>query len=455
MSDASPVPARPRRKQAIVLVHGMGEQMPMETLRGFVQTMWVEHPTIKARRDTDPGNRNPVWWKPDPRVGSYELAGITTRGIIEGDGPEGPRTDFYEFYWADITAANTLDQLRDWFMSVMIRRPSQVPDDVKVAWYVLWGLTLAAALFALAYAADAAGVWEAPSWWGGAAAAVLLVYGVVQALMLQTFGDVARYVRAKPPNISARRDIRERGLALLRQLSACGEYDRIVLVGHSLGSIVAYDLLKLFWSEREAARTMVRGDAVHRAWEDVATASTHVGRDPATFRAAQHRAFEAMSAVPDPGQAWLISDFVTVGSPLAHASFLLARDKDAFHQGVCERRFPICPPFLEDPAQKTFLFELGGGRWRAHHGAVFGAVRWTNVCDPATAIVFGDFVSGRVQPLFGEGVSDRVVKVRASWIPRRFFTHTSYWTAVGADAPQLPVLRDALDLSWSPRRPSP
>lgn len=27
-------------KQAIILVHGMGEQTPMETLRGFVKTVW-------------------------------------------------------------------------------------------------------------------------------------------------------------------------------------------------------------------------------------------------------------------------------------------------------------------------------------------------------------------------------------------------------------------------------
>lgn len=31
-------------KQAVVLVHGMDGQMPMETLRGFVETLWCPDP---------------------------------------------------------------------------------------------------------------------------------------------------------------------------------------------------------------------------------------------------------------------------------------------------------------------------------------------------------------------------------------------------------------------------
>ena len=34
-----------RKKIAVVVTHGMGEQIPMETLRGFVEAAWV--------RDTD------------------------------------------------------------------------------------------------------------------------------------------------------------------------------------------------------------------------------------------------------------------------------------------------------------------------------------------------------------------------------------------------------------------
>ncbi|TIP96430.1 MAG: hypothetical protein E5X57_38255, partial [Mesorhizobium sp.] len=37
-----PAPGKASRKlsQAVVIVHGMGEQRPMDTLRGFVQAVW-------------------------------------------------------------------------------------------------------------------------------------------------------------------------------------------------------------------------------------------------------------------------------------------------------------------------------------------------------------------------------------------------------------------------------
>ena len=60
-------------KQAVLLIHGIGEQRPMDTLRGFVRTMWmtdasVQHPHAK------PG----VFSKPDDVSGNYELRRLTT-----------------------------------------------------------------------------------------------------------------------------------------------------------------------------------------------------------------------------------------------------------------------------------------------------------------------------------------------------------------------------------------
>ena len=47
-----------------------------------------------------------VWSKPDARTGSLELRRITTRESIASapEFPAGVRTDFYELYWADLTA---------------------------------------------------------------------------------------------------------------------------------------------------------------------------------------------------------------------------------------------------------------------------------------------------------------------------------------------------------------
>src|SRR5262249_17161164 len=69
-----------------------------------------------------------------------------------------------------------------------------------------------------------------------------------------SFGRVVRYTRADPDNIAARQAVRERGLKLLNSLHEGDYYKRIVIVSHSLGTMLAYDLLSYFWSQREASR---------------------------------------------------------------------------------------------------------------------------------------------------------------------------------------------------------
>ena len=34
-------------KQAVLHIHGIGEQRPMDTLRGFVDTVWTSHTDIQ------------------------------------------------------------------------------------------------------------------------------------------------------------------------------------------------------------------------------------------------------------------------------------------------------------------------------------------------------------------------------------------------------------------------
>ena len=76
-------------KQAVLLIHGIGEQRPMDNLRDFVTTVWasdnkVHHRFAKPR----------VFSKPDEISGSFELRRLTTTSDRNG-----VLTDFYEFYW--------------------------------------------------------------------------------------------------------------------------------------------------------------------------------------------------------------------------------------------------------------------------------------------------------------------------------------------------------------------
>ncbi|MGJ4858276.1 hypothetical protein AB4037_05765 [Labrys sp. KB_33_2] len=446
----------PGRKSAVILTHGMGEQMPMATLRGFAEAVWVHNPDIDGRRrDDPPKGGNPVWWKPDTRNASYELYRITTRSGGHHEGSDAPRVDFFEFYWADLTTSTTTAQLRDWFMSLLLRRPGRVPSDVRGIWLALWIATIGVigllSLQGLAQILD----WKLDSWVKG----LLWVFTALSAIFIgfavAYFGDVAHYIRAKPANIQARREIRKRGLELLQTLSRSGEYDRIILVGHSLGSVIAYDLVRLLWAEEYAARTFAPAGrvadalaAVRKAGEDLNAKPSDAGLLDA-YQIAQKGLFAGLrEAHSDPRKRWLISDLVTLGCPLTHAEFLIARDLEALKQDVEARRLPSAPPATEASGDYAYpVPDPTAAAMRLHHAAPFSLVRWTNIYDPGKLALFGDIISGPVRGNFGTGVRDVAVRISGR-VPLigRIFTHTRYWDEDKGAAQSLVALRQALKL---------
>ena len=104
-----------RSKQAVVVIHGIGEQRPLETLRSFVETVYQrdlslteDHP---GHRVNDPalGLGHRVCLGPDQATGSVELRRITTPTNRAGVG-----TDFFEFYWADIMQGTPAELVTAW-----------------------------------------------------------------------------------------------------------------------------------------------------------------------------------------------------------------------------------------------------------------------------------------------------------------------------------------------------
>ncbi len=125
--------AAQRAMQAVLVIHGMGEQIPMDTLKSFVNAVWRKDDVITANALPDPTE---VWSKPDDRTGSLELRRITTRESIASppEFPAGVRTDFYELYWADLTAGATWDSLKAWVSGLLFRPLRSVPPNVRLAW---------------------------------------------------------------------------------------------------------------------------------------------------------------------------------------------------------------------------------------------------------------------------------------------------------------------------------
>jgi hypothetical protein len=488
-ASASHTPAPHADMQAVVVIHGMGEQRPMDTIKAFVRAVWETDAVITANGLPHPSQ---VWSKPDLRTGSLELRRITTReSIASAQFPGGVRTDFYELYWADLTAGSTWDQFTGWVRGLLFRPLSRVPPDVRLAWVALWTASL------LVVAIAGLSVMSAENWeklglfwladWHGLLALVAAGFGFwLHKIATSYFGRVVRYTRADPDNIASRRDVRERGLKLLNALHEGGYYKRIVIVSHSLGTILAHDLLSYFWAQREAARKIdvaspefdalcgleVAAAAVDRA--PVSTALKEYYRAQRDLRLAlARRPLQATTVAANPAppdSRWLISDFVTLGSPLTHAEFLIASSRDDLARRKFERELPQSPPMREDldpkvialaqttkklpvanPSEVSRLisFPLPSTPhiWELHHAAPFAVVRWTNIYDPASFVYRGDIIGGPLADVFGPAVVD--VNLRTLRGGSRSFTHTKYWELDG-EPKHIEALRKAVNLLDEP-----
>jgi hypothetical protein len=497
MNDGQPQPAAAARlpvanfpKQAIVVIHGMGEQMPMDTIKGFVRAAWE---TVTGLATDKLPNPTEVWSKPDGRTGSLELRRITTRQTIPTQTfADGVRSDFYEMYWADLSGGSTWNQVQDWIGGLLLRNPfTRVPRDVFLAWVVLWLIALTVIILSIAAALPetasigSVNFWDYPplrwlhGYKGWQLGVVVAALGwVATSFIVPYFGRVVRYTRAKPDNIAARKNIRERGLALLSELHD-KEYARIIVVGHSLGSILAYDLISYFWAQHQGARIVASGTPEFDALREIemALADPTWPAQPAleAFRAAQTKFAHLLRIRPKPvGKAidtrWLITDLITLGSPLAHAEFLMAASKQDLEKRQQDREYPMSPPlrelldpnylqaardagFPEGTPAKLLAFPFGGNEWQLHHAAPYAAVRWTNIYDPAFLVVFGDLISGPLAPVFGDGIIDRNLRALRrcqSWS----FTHTKYWSLprnTKRVLVRITELRNALDLGGQRR----
>ena len=531
------------RKQAVLVVHGMGEQRPMQTLRALAETLSDDRKTFII---------------PDQATGSAELARIRVSGRPLSENLREPATDFYELFYADLLGGGTFAQLRGWVIGLMLRWPHQVPREVWKIWVFLWAVVLGTLAWlgpflagnplddlkkflasakgnptnwqvallviiagllcvwmsqlalkhvnnantkpninrslptfwtflapafvsvSLAYVAFrylpwaeltlpasvacASGIYLEcgfDTFWGLLSAkwfqilAAALVWVAVSRFGVPYFGDVARYVGASNESIQGRQAIRERGLKLLTELhdrranlggaeTRKPEYERILIIAHSLGTIVAYDVMRIYWAKHNINNFGKVPAAALKAMQDMA--ETHTYDKIQTDE--QHNALVGLQnsvhlAMRGEENAWRISDFITMGSPLARADFLMARDWPRFQKNIVERQYPTCPPVL-DKKGFTYDNQKAGGPV-PHHAAMFCATRWLAIYDPIRKLIFGgDFIGGPVKSLFGHGISQLAVKItRPGLLFPNIVTHTNYWqqnvkTKLFATQSQLP-----------------
>ena len=160
----------------------------------------------------------------------------------------------------------------------------------------------------------------------------------------------------------------------------------------------------------------------------------------------------------DKNNNWLISDFITLGSPLTYADILVFDDKQEFIKRKFDREYPTSPPV---PESGHWYFTIKGRKY-LHHGAVFSSVRWTNIFMPHRYFIKGDFISGPVSRNFSYQKLD-LAKLKIEPPANLFkspikeisldyqqvksgFTHSDYWTESDISNLHIDELRKALSL---------
>ncbi|HEX6301498.1 MAG TPA: hypothetical protein VF148_13620 [Acidimicrobiia bacterium] len=455
-------------RQAIVIVHGMGEQKPQDQIRRFVDTAF---PLVKGER---------VYVsRPDNVADSYEARRYLAPRQVDDDGEEiYAQTELYELHWAHLMQGNRLDDLWPTFRRVLLQRPTRVPNGLRVLWVILWLLIIGAAV----------AVWfnrgrfnfETIQWTdvlavvlGTGIAASALTYGLTRFVprwLKSSFVDVVRYLDTSPRSYAERASIRRHAVDILKGLTESGRYDRIIVVAHSLGAFIAHDAIAYYWSQVNHLHTGWPEKGVPRpvapdGLDDLEAAAKAIRgisspKDISDelmdeFRTAQRKLWQG---IRHQGNPWRITDLVTVGTPMYMADQIATIGKPRLKESIAKLEVAICPP-AENPrlpgtiGQQTLYTYVNRGRRVLFHAAPFAVTRWTNMWFPARLGFFGDWFGGPLARLYGFGVRDIPLPQKSfgMWIPGA--AHSVYFKygedrTPGSVAQQIADAMDLASTEW-------
>ncbi|MDR1698294.1 MAG: hypothetical protein LBR75_00505 [Prevotellaceae bacterium] len=448
-------------RQAVVLIHGIGEQRPIETLRGFVEGIAKQsHKNKQAKEE-----KTIFWDKPDPVSGNYE----TRRMTMESDrGQDRPKTDFYEFYWAHNMRNTKFSHFKDWLFRIIFRRYKNVSKRLRFIYLLIWFLLLTLlaviAVYGISWVVKTIHILSS----GLIGFVIAAIFGIISYYLITYLGDAGRYLDPSPDNIAERQAIREDGMKLLKNLHKPGKYDRIIIIGHSLGSVIGYDLVKLLWNEYYKSfdegiyahshrkkfddkqvycseKVRKKLDEKHKELDEKNGETLNKYKEALNeYQEAQTKSYQYLQAI---GNKWLITDLLTIGSPLTHAGYLFVHEKNGLFEKLKEQgEYPTCPPTIQkkkpsdsgsyrDNIDKSKAFRIDSFDYplRAkhfNHSSPFAVTKWTNIYYQS------DFIGGPLRDVFGSGIKDIEKEIvrnkdkkekKKKHIWRYITSHVLYW----------------------------
>ncbi|MBW4643910.1 MAG: hypothetical protein KME23_13120 [Goleter apudmare HA4340-LM2] len=383
----------PQGRTAFLLIHGIGEQSPFETLDYFAQNfvryfeqqkvhIQLEHLMAKRRLST-----GALWTESFVRLSPSDL---TQDWFI----------DIHEYYWAPETenkitvpevlqwAEQTLDGTIDFYgrkdNQYLLEQLLQHRSSKSLFKFRLRSLTIFLRLFNLFYPVLRLGTWLILSLLGPffkgnfLGSAWKLSKAIVTPALVNFIGDIAIYTKTNPR--SAYFKIRQRvvteSLTLLQEIlqDQQADYNQVILAGHSLGSCIAYDTLNQLCIEASLA--------------------------------------------PDQGKSMLIdklNGLVTFGSPLDKIAFFFqetARENQYIRKRILEHlnSFRVKPKSTTELVQKSQYFSCSPVVCQLNQ------LRWFNYYHQK------DPISGSLD--YYENLDNIEMEYQASWGSQG---HLGYW----------------------------
>ena len=374
--------------QAIILIHGIGEQRPMETALNFARSI----------ADDDEIRMKPT---------SLGIEGETQRISIKESRYQ-PRTDIYEYYWAHKFRNNRLSTIKRWIIDVFFQCifSGSAPGFLRKRVEFIF-ISLAFFLTPILYCLLAYFFFKNFGSYGlivylGASFALYKI--AISDILYGYIADAAKYLSNHPDNISAREEVRMGGLKLLTDIIKSGKYQRVIIVGHSLGSVIGYDILSMAWARfvdeiqaSEKDRSFITG-GFHELQELAKTNSK-----PNAIQEFQKKQRLLRTRLAENDIKWIVSDLVTLGSPLSFANFLITRNRADFIEKSEKFRLLLkCPPHGQ-LSESAFSSRPSGGKFTSYfptYNALFLLTSWTNL------FFRRDPIGGPVRILFGRGIVD-------------------------------------------------
>ncbi|SBS79532.1 conserved hypothetical protein [uncultured Mycobacterium sp.] len=467
-------------RTAVVFVHGLLERRPMDIIDDFAKTVLPPHE-----------GRWQYYPQPVEITDSYEAR----RYVAPSAGAE-----LYEYDWSFLMTSTRYAGFMPALARVFLRRPRHVPDQLFGVWRAVW-LVLLVPLTVLLAVLVVGGYFlhtGIAGWIIGLVTSVVVLSvalavfrmaprALTRSFLTTGFVNAARYFDLMAPESHAARRAIRGGLVDLLYTLHQGRYARIVVVGHGIGGYIAYDALTTLWEEmhelRAAPGATPGGPGSLGGLE---SAADRIVAEPDSagaldeFQAAQFQLWQDLRARGNP---WRITDFVTVGTPMALADLFIGRPPifggltrtdnrrhELFDRLVRRGVVVRCPPRSE--AAPVDAVEPGPANFGPDASGVLGpqspfaVTRWTNIWFPVRrGSIRGDWFGGVLRPLFGPGIREIAVSGN---LPERLWpgaAQTWYFRKPDRDAEgdvafylrEVIALQDhaGLDVSMSAPEPDP